>query len=244
MPSILCSGNNAKLRTPQPSLIINVKRSSHRRPTPIADDVGSLELVPLAELRPTQMAVGMYAVEAKRRKIERRARDTRELRRFLKKRPVPAVLGPDEEYYIIDHHHLTLALWQSEIDDVFVRVVCDFSDMPKRAFLLSMAALGWLHAYDAKGRKVGPTNLPSTLDQLRSDRYRDLAWSVRKAGGFRKTHVPFSEFAWANFFRERIPSAVLSRDFRRAHERAMQLARSRDARFLPGSICQTSFRSS
>jgi hypothetical protein len=181
----------------------------------------------------------MRAVEAKRRKIERHARNARELRRFLKKRPVPAVLGPGEDYYIIDHHHLSLALWQSEIDDAFVRVVCDFSDMPKRAFLLSMAALGWLHAYDAKGRKIGPAHLPATLDQLRPDRYRDLAWSVRKAGGFRKTHVPFSEFVWANFFRERIRVAVLSRDFRRAHEVAMHLARSRDAKPLPGSICQT-----
>lgn len=196
------------------------------------------EPVPLAELRPTQMAVGMRAVEAKRRKINRFVDSARKLRRFLEERPVPAVLGPGEDYYIIDHHHLSLALWQSEVEEVFVRVVGDLSDMPKRAFLHAMASLGWLHAYDAHGREICPTRLPATLDRLKADRYRDLAWSVREAGGFRKSHVPFSEFAWANFFRERIPAAVLSRDFERAHERAMCLARSHDARYLPGSVYQ------
>lgn len=197
---------------------------------------GVLELVPLAALRPTQMAVGMRAVEAKRRKIERHAESGRKLRRFLEKRPVPAVLGPREDHYIIDHHHLSLALWQNEVDEVFVQVVDDFSDMPKRAFLRSMAAQGWLHAYDGEGRRVCPTRLPATLDRLSCDRYRDLAWSVRKAGGFKKTPLPFSEFAWANFFRERIPEAVLCDDFERAHERAMRLARTRDARSLPGYV--------
>jgi hypothetical protein len=178
----------------------------------------------------------MRAVEAKRRKIERLSESTRKLRRFLEKRRIPAVLGPGEDYYIIDHHHLSLALWQSEIDEVFVRVIGDFSDMPKRAFLHAMAAFGWLHAYDAHGRNVCPTRLPASLDQLRADLYRDLAWSVRQAGGFEKTTTPFSEFAWANFFRARIPGTVLARDFDLAHERAMRLARSNSARHLPGNI--------
>lgn len=201
-----------------------------------ADQFGHPEPVPLAELRPTQMAVGMRAVEMKRRKIERHTASTKKLRRYLEKRPVPAVLGPDEEPYIIDHHHLSLALWQSQVDEVFVRIVSDLSDMPRRNFLRSMAALGWLHAYDAKGRKICPTRLPATLDQLRFDRHRDLAWSVREAGGFEKVDIPYAEFAWANFFRERIPISVLNRDFDTAHERAMRLARSTDARYLPGAI--------
>lgn len=202
------------------------------------DELDWREPVPLAEIRPTQMAVGMRAVEVKRHKIQRHTESARKLRRFLEKRPVPAVVGPGEDYYIIDHHHLSLALWQSEVDEVFVRVVGDFSDLPKRVFLNAMAALGWLHAFDAEGRKICPMRLPATLDQLQSDRYRDLAWSVREAGGFRKTHIPFSEFAWANFFRERIPRSVLSRDFDGAHERAMSLARSHDARHLPGSLAR------
>jgi len=203
-----------------------------------AEELDWREPVSLADIRPTQMAVGMRAVEVKRQKIERHTESARKLRRFLEKRPVPAVLGPGEDYYIIDHHHLSLALWQSEVHEVFVRVVGDLSDMPKRHFLQAMTALGWLHAYDGEGRKTCPTRLPATLDQLQPDRYRDLAWSVREAGGFKKMPIPFSEFTWANFFRGRIPSGLLSRDFERAHRQAMSLARSRDAMHLPGSLVQ------
>ena len=146
------------------------------------------------------------------------------------------MLGPGEDYYIIDHHHLSLALWQSEVDEVFVWVVGDLSDMPKRAFFHAMAALGWLHAYDADGRKICPTRLPATLDQLQCDRYRDLAWWCGRPAIYEKVPIPFSEFAWANFFRDRIPATVLSRDFELADERALRLARSHAARHLPGNV--------
>ncbi len=182
------------------------------------------------------MAVGMHVVEIKRRKIERQVDSARKLRRFLEKRPVPAVLGPDDDYYILDRHHLSLALWQSHAEEVFVRVVSDLSDMPKPAFLRAMETLGWLHCYDAEGRKISPVRLPQTIDRLQPDRYRDLAWSVREAGGFHKTFVPFSEFAWANFFRGRIPASMLRRDYALACERAIHLARTYKARHLPGSV--------
>jgi hypothetical protein len=237
MPSISSASGAARRALPPPFAFAPARRSPGWD-LAATDQLGHLEAVPLADLRPTQMAVGMRAVEVKRRKIERHTASSKKLRRYLEKRPVPAVLGPEEEPYIIDHHHLSLALWQSEVDEVFVRIVGDLSDMPKRDFLRSMAALGWLHAYDAMGRKICPTRLPTTLDKLRFDRHRDLAWSVREAGGFEKVAIPFAEFAWANFFRERIPISLVNRDFDVAHERAMRLARSRDARRLPGSLCR------
>jgi hypothetical protein len=190
--------------------------------------------IPLDDLRPTQMAVGMRAVEAKREKVERRARSGRRLRRFLEKRPIPAVMGPDEDLFIIDHHHLSLALLRSDVDEAFIRVVGDLSRLSRRRFLQQMSALGLLHAYDGHGRPVCPTQLPASLDDLRSDPYRDLAWSVREAGGFVKTGKPFAEFRWADFFRTRIPRSTVIRDFDYAHDRAMWLARSRDAARMPG----------
>jgi hypothetical protein len=210
-------------------------RGPHWDPRAIADSE-EIELISLADLRPTQMAVGMRAVAAKRKKVERHLASGRKLRRYLEKRPVPAVLGPGESHFILDHHHLSLALWQHDVDEVFVRIVSDLSDLPKRQFLNAMTAIGWLHNYDANGRRICPSRLPKTIDQLQPDAYRDLAWSVREAGGFRKTDTPFSEFAWANLFRERIPAALVARDFRTAHERAMTLARSHAARSLPGFV--------
>ncbi len=192
--------------------------------------------VPLDELRPTQMAVGMRAVAAKREKVERRARSSRKLRRYLEDRPIPAVLGPNDDLFIIDHHHLSLALLKSDVDEAFVKVVGDLSDLPRKRFLRRMAALGLLHAYDGHGRPVCPTKLPERLDDLRGDPYRDLAWSVREAGGFAKTGKPYAEFRWADFFRHRIPRSTVRRDFDYAHDRAMWLARSRDAVRMPGYI--------
>jgi hypothetical protein len=182
------------------------------------------------------MAVGMRAVEAKRRKVERHASRKRKMRRFLEKRPIPVIAGPDDEFYLIDHHHLCLALWHNDVDEVLIRVVSDLSDMSKREFLRSMSALGWLHAYDARGQKICPTKLPPSIDKLRSDPYRDLAWSVREAGGFRKTGIPFIEFTWANYFRLNIPKRLVKKDFQQAHRVAMVLARAEAARHIPGYV--------
>lgn len=191
---------------------------------------------PLAELCPTQMAVGMRAVAAKRDKVERRARSRRKLRRFLEDRPIPAVVGPGDRLFIIDHHHLSLALWQSDVDEAFVTTVGDLSHLPRDRFLSRMSAIGLLHAYDAQGRPICPTRLPETLGELRGDPYRDLAWSVRRAGGFAKTGKPYAEFSWADFFRTRIPDCTVRRDFDFAHDRAMWLARSRSAQHMPGYL--------
>lgn len=207
-----------------------------RRPFELLTRKSKLLSVPVDELRPTQMAVGMRAVAAKCEKVERRARSSRKLRRYLEDRPIPAVLGPDEDLFIIDHHHLSLALLRSEVDEAFVRLVGDLSHLSQNRFWRRMADLGLVHAYDGHGRSVCPTKLPARLDKLRGDPFRDLAWSVREAGGFAKTGKPYAEFRWADFFRSRIPRSTVRRDFEYAHDRAMWLARSREAVRMPGYI--------
>lgn len=193
-------------------------------------------LVPLEDFRPTQMAVGMRAVAAKREKLERRARSRKRLRRFVEKNPAPAVIGPDDAYYIIDRHHLSLALWQNDIEDAFVRVVGDLSHLPRGRFLDRMAKAGFLHAFDADGRSACPSRLPRSLDALDADIYRDLAWSVRRAGGFAKTGAPYAEFHWANLFRRQISADLVRHDFKRAHQIAMRIASGPAARAMPGRI--------
>ena len=192
--------------------------------------------VPLEDLRPTQMAVGMRAVAAKREKVERRAKSRRKLKCYLAERPIPAVLGPANDLFIIDHHHLSLALLKSDVEEAWVDVIADLSHLSRKRFLRQMATLGLLHPYDGDGQPVCPTKLPETLKELRADPYRDLAWSVRKAGGFAKSGKPYEEFRWADFFRERIPRVTVRRDFEYAHGRAMRLARSPEAMRMPGYI--------
>jgi hypothetical protein len=188
----------------------------------------------LDDLRPTQAAVGMRAVSAKQQRIEQRFASSRRIKKYLEKRPIPTVLGPDECLYIVDHHHLSLALWQAEVGEAFIVIIDDLSAMPHRGFWTAMEKGGWLHPFDHAGRRIHPARLPKYIDGLAHDPYRDLAWSVRRNGGFEKTTTPYSEFSWANFFRKRIPAKLVERDYPRAVRKAMCLAGTRAAAALPG----------
>lgn len=191
-------------------------------------------LLPLDKLRPTQGAVGMRAVAAKREKIEARSRKRK--KRFLAARPIPAVRGPGEAYYIVDHHHLSVALLQSDVEKAFVHVIDDMSELSFESFWRRMFRIGWLHPYDEAGRRIRPHALPARLSELGHDPYRDLAWSVRRAGGFAKSGEPYAEFHWAQFYRSHIPEEMIGGRYKAAFSLAMSLTRSDRARHLPGFI--------
>ena len=78
------------------------------------------------------------------------------------------------------------------------------------------------------------SDIPAAIGELRDDPFRSLAGELRRLGGFSKETVPFSEFLWADFFRRRIKRDTIGRDFQEALERAMKLAKSTEAAYLPG----------
>jgi len=69
---------------------------------------------------------------------------------------------------------------------------------------------------------------------MADDPYRSLAGEVRGAGGYAKSQVPYTEFLWADFFRDRIKPDKLKDHFNKALEQAVPMARSQDACYLPG----------
>lgn len=229
MPAASVRVASPKSTLPLAPSVLDFPRSADKRRRP-EDPI----LVPLEHLRPTQGAVGMKAVAAKREKVARRAECSRKIVRYLERRPIPAVLGPDEGFYIIDHHHLSLALHQNDVTEAFVRVIGDLSRLPRGEFWRRMAERGCLHPFDHHGHRIHPSELPSAIRHLKRDAYRDLAWSVREAGGFIKSDQPYAEFRWAQFFRTRLPRTTVLRDFEYAHDRGMMLARSEAAAHLPG----------
>lgn len=193
-------------------------------------------LMPLHELRPTQVAVGMQAVKCQRRKLEKRAGQQRRLNDILERRSIPAVLGPGGDLYMIDRHHFALALWQSAIEHAFAHIIDDLSDLQPSMFWRRMESSGRLFPFDETGRRVPPRCLPRSLDALRHDPFRDLAWHVREAGGFEKSPLPFAEFRWAMFFRKKITPSCASVTPEAAFKRAMKLSRSKAAAHLPGYL--------
>jgi hypothetical protein len=78
-----------------------------------------------------------------------------------------------------------------------------------------------------------PEDLPLDVRGLADDPYRDLAGWVRDRGGYDKTAAPFAEFKWAMFFRENLKTHPHA-DWDEAVKEAMELARSKDAKDLPG----------
>ena len=188
--------------------------------------------VPIRSLRPTQMTVGLREVERKRAEwCARRDQDGGE---FLGSHVIPAVIGPNGVYWMIDHHHLTRALHDEGVEHILVSVVARLEHLPKRRFFSFMDAHNWFHPYDAEGKRRDWADLPRHIGKLADDPYRSLAGEVRRAGGYAKTATPYSEFLWADFLRDRISLRQVTEKFAKAFSKALDLARSPAASHLPG----------
>ena len=92
----------------------------------------------------------------------------------------------------------------------------------------------WLHAYDAEGRRQDSKDLPRHVGKMIDDPFRSLAGEVRRAGGYAKSAAPYTEFLWADFFRDRIKRHMVEAKFTKAVDKAVEFARSKDAAYLPG----------
>jgi hypothetical protein len=188
--------------------------------------------VVIAELRPTQITVGFREVAEKRR--EWRERPAQKAAKYLGQHMVPVVLGPRGRNYVIDHHHLVLALHEEKQEEVLVTVIADLSGLSRASFWTYLDNRAWCHPYDAAGKRRGFDAMPKTVAGLEDDPYRSLAGELRRAGGFAKDTTPFSEFLWADFLRPRVKAKQIQDRFSTALEKAMSLARSEEAAYLPG----------
>ena len=187
---------------------------------------------PIKELRPTQITVGMREVAAKRARW--REQSAKKGADFLGKHMIPVVLGPKDRHYVIDHHHLARALHEEGVPDVDVAVVANLSKLEPDAFWFVLDNLNLMHPFDDKGVRRSYTDIPKSVSELIDDPFRSLAGELRRAGGFAKDTLPFSEFLWADFLRRRIKRKAVEDNFNQAVEKALQLAKTPDANYLPG----------
>lgn len=193
---------------------------------------GELCLASVESLRPTQFAAGYLEVKTKEQMLLRKRKDG-ELGKYLVSHPVPAVIGPDGRIYLVDGHHFSLACSRIGVETVLVDVVKNWKNLKPEVFWQKMQERGWVYL-KRLSKRLDVNELPARLDQLVDDPYRSLAAGVRKAKGFKKAPQRFSEFAWADFFRLRIPLEMIIHEYSRAIQRGAALAKSREARDLPG----------
>lgn len=159
-------------------------------------------------LKPTQFAVGFMEVKRKSNSInELSAKDQVS---YLKKNPEPIVIGPRGEFYIIDHHHLARALYDSNVKDTFGIVLENWNNTNEEKFWEHMKAKNWVYLVDETGTKRTVQDLKNikSVKDLRDDPYRSLAGQTRckteskcVEGQWLKQAVPFIEFLWAEHFR-------------------------------------------
>ena len=192
-----------------------------------------LHPIAILALRPTQMTVGMREVKEKRKRW-REHKSAKKQSELLGKHMIPVVLGPDQHYYVVDHHHLGRALHEEGIKDVLVTVIGDLSMVERDAFWGVMDNKRWVYPYNAKGERCSFKDLPKSVTGLKDDPFRSLAGELRRAGGFAKDTTPFSEFLWADFLRRKMSRKSVDENFSKSLEKALAFAKSKDAVYLPG----------
>ncbi|HLY87441.1 MAG TPA: ParB-like protein, partial [Acetobacteraceae bacterium] len=98
---------------------------------------------PLTRLRPTQFTVGYAEVEIKARQWGRLGKKERKIE--LERHVFPAVRGLGKDYFIVDHHHLGVALLEEGMKEVFVAVLDDLSWLKPPVFWRTLEYRSWTH---------------------------------------------------------------------------------------------------
>lgn len=190
-----------------------------------------LSPVPIHSLRPTQITVGLIEVQEKRRKWDELGDKKAS---FLGQHMMPVVIGPKGRPYVIDHHHLALALHDEGQKKVLIQPVANLQRLSQEHFWRFLDNKGWLHPFDEKGQRQPYSAIPKRIGQLKDDPFRSLAGAVRNAGGYAKETTPFMEFIWADYFRNAFRARDIRNHWDSTLERAVALARRHDAHFMPG----------
>lgn len=210
---------------------------------------GHIIQVKLNRLKPTQAIFGKYEVKLRRKKIRSMSRD--QIKKYLFNKPIPAILGPDNYFYIIDRHHLVISLIKENIDWAYVVLInpgSDLRSMNPEEFMNWMNEKGFLYLKDQNGKKIPANDLPQRFLDLKNEPYRSLAGAVEQLGAFKKT-IPYAENIWADFFRNYFDLRSVEKSFDKVVQEAVNLALSEKASAMPGFIgssytptkCENSF---
>lgn len=193
--------------------------------------------VPLTLIHPTQVAVGEREVVTKHSMLSGLSTD--ELHDYLLAHPVPVVAGPGGFWFAVDRHHLGCAADRLGVGKMYCLIHGEVEWNDEVSFWAALDENGWCYPYDQTGARCGSTAIPRRFSEMADDPYRSLAGAARYRGAYLKTKAPFSEFAWANYFRRVVDAGLLRSNFEEALQIAVYAASKPEARGLPGFVEQT-----
>jgi len=165
-------------------------------------------------------------MECTKRDIE--SKNASSLRSFLIENQVPTIVGPGPDFFITDHHHLAVALFQAFLDFkrpsihrlLYACVQADYSMMSMSEFWKTMIYQTFVFLEDERGRNITVDAIPDTLKLMADNPYRTFASWLRKSNAFIKcgtkqgNKIPqckgktapfFLECYWADYMRNRFP---------------------------------------
>lgn len=188
--------------------------------------------ISVLDLVPTQGTAGLREIDIKRRRWREKGADERAT--WLARHRVPVVLGPGVRRYLIDGHHVMRALHEEGSREVPYFVHANMAALAPAEFWPALERRNWAHPFDEAGKRCRCEDMPETVVAMTDDVFRSLASALKRAGGYWKNQVPFSELRWADFLRSRVPRALVESEFDQALSRALELSGSRAAAALPG----------
>jgi hypothetical protein len=160
--------------------------------------------VRVADLRPTQMCVGLAEVRSRQRDFS--AEPLEERLRYLASKPVPLVMNVEGELWMVDRHHRLRALVELDPEaTAFGYVVARLAEASPRDVLQHLRLRGWLYLYDGRGLgPLPPSALPQRLLELIDDPYRSLVWKLKREKRIApQPLIPVHEFRWGAWLRKR-----------------------------------------
>lgn len=200
-------------------------------------------LIEFERLHPTQLTLGKVSLSGKIKKLEKHYKKG-ELQKRLKKKAIPAILGPDLLFYIQDGHHEMAALDLSkkipkEEKIVVISDLVDKSSLTNEEFRTYMLENEKVFLLDKDFNMAKFEDIPRHFDQMEDNPYRSFAWLVKEEGGFCKVSVNYLEFIWGKFFKEIFDSQnlILSSDtelLKSYISLGLEIAHSEKAAHLPG----------
>jgi hypothetical protein len=188
--------------------------------------------IAIADLRPTQLTLGLTEVESRAARIA--IQSPLERQAYLERKSIPHVVGPGKGVYIVDHHHLARALLSLNIPSAILgEQLADWSHLAPREFWRQMERHGFCWPIDADGNRRPSSAIPTHVGALTDNVWRTLARRVRGAA-FADQDTPFQEFIWGDYFRTFMSRRLIELQFELAVELATKLARLPEAEDLPG----------